>query len=213
MRYKLAIILLDSPLITTIKNWDRWLFTRINQHWTNSFFDSVFPLWREAITWVPLYIFLLILMLMNFGSKAWPWIIGLITTVALTDQVSSHVIKPFIDRARPCYDPLLADHIRLLMEYCSGSRGFPSSHATNHFGIAVFIHRTMKLYFSRWTYLFFLWAATIAYGQLYIGVHYPSDVICGSLLGILLGYITSTIFNKRIGILPLRHSKNSVTAA
>lgn len=211
MPYYFTPVLLDIPLLTTIKNWDRWLFTKINQHWTNSFFDALFPLWREAITWVPLYIFLLILMLINFGAKAWPWIIGLVITVALTDQVSSTLIKPFVNRARPCYDPLLADHIRLLMQYCSGSRGFPSSHATNHFGIALFIYRTMKMYFGKWTYLFFFWAATIGYGQLYIGVHYPSDVICGALLGLVLGYITSTIFNKRFGMLPLRNPKNSVT--
>ena len=199
-----ACLLFDTPLITTIKSWDRWLFTKINQDWTSPFFDNIFPLWREAITWVPLYIFLLILVLINFGLKAWPWIFAFIVTVALTDQVSAHLIKPFVDRPRPCYDPLLADHIRLLMQYCSSSRGFPSSHATNHFGIAYFIYRTMKPYFGKWCFLFFMWAATISYGQLYIGVHYPSDVICGALLGTGIGYITGTIFNKRIGTPPLR---------
>ena len=199
-----ACILFDIPLITTIKNWDRWLFTKINQDWTSPFFDNIFPLWREAITWVPLYIFLLIFVLVNFGVKAWPWILAFIVTVALTDQVSAHLIKPLVSRARPCYDPLLADHIRLLMQYCSSSRGFPSSHATNHFGIAYFIYRTMKPHFGKWCFLFFVWAATISYGQLYIGVHYPSDVICGALLGTGIGYITGTIFNKRIGTPHLR---------
>ena len=211
MPEKFAFILLDSPLITTIKNWDRSLFKKINHDWTSAFFDGIFPLWREAITWVPLYIFLLILVLINFGVKIWPWIIAFIITVALTDQVSSHLIKPFVNRARPCYDVLLADHIRLLMQYCSGSRGFPSSHATNHFGIAIFIYQTMKPYFGRWCYLFFFWAATISYGQLYIGVHYPSDVICGAILGTVIGYITSSIFNKKIGLPPLRHQQKLST--
>ncbi|MEO6720173.1 MAG: phosphatase PAP2 family protein [Ferruginibacter sp.] len=203
----LAFILLDGPLITTIKNWDRLLFKKINHDWTNSFLDGIFPIWREAITWVPLYIFLLILVLINFGAKAWPWIVAFIVTVTLTDQVSSHLIKPFVNRARPCYDVLLADQIRLLMGYCSSSRGFPSSHATNHFGIAIFIYRTMKPYFGKWCYLFFLWAASISYGQLYIGVHYPSDVIVGALLGTVIGYITSSLLNKNFGTPSLRYQQ------
>ncbi|MBC7889419.1 MAG: phosphatase PAP2 family protein [Ferruginibacter sp.] len=176
------------------------MFTKINQDWTNTYLDNVFPLWREGITWAPLYIFLLIFVLVNFGNKAWPWIIGLLVTVALTDQISSHVLKPLVNRPRPCHDTLLADHIRLLLNYCSDSRSFTSSHATNHFGLAFFIYYTLKPYFKNWGYCFFLWAATISYGQVYIGVHYPSDVICGALLGSSIGYFTSLVFNRKISL-------------
>lgn len=205
-------ILIDIPLITTIKNWDRWLFSKINYDWTTGFLDNVFPLFREAITWVPLYIFLLILMFTNFGAKAWPWVIGLIVTVTLTDQVSSHLIKPFVNRLRPCHDPYLEAHIRLLLQYCSDSRSFTSSHATNHFGVAFFISRTMKPHFGRWRYAFFAWAAAISYGQMYIGVHYPTDIIGGALVGSLIGYLTSSIFIKKIGIPQLRDNERPAAA-
>src|SRR6187397_1081338 len=111
-------------MLTTLQNWDRWLFTKVNQEWTNSFLDNVFPLWREAITWVPLYIFLLLFVGINFGRRALPWIFCLALTVALSDQLSSHLIKPLVNRPRPCLDPLLQSRIRLLLGYCSESRGF-----------------------------------------------------------------------------------------
>lgn len=195
--------ILEISILTSLKNWDRWLFTKINQDWTNSFLDNIFPLWREAITWLPLYVFLGIFVFLNFGQKAWPWVLALVFTVILTDQASSHIFKPLANRPRPCHDPLLSDHIRLLLQYCSDSAGFTSSHATNHFGLAFFIYHTLKSYFGKWGYLFFFWAATISYGQVYIGVHYPLDVICGALIGSCIGYFMSKQFNKRFGLLPL----------
>lgn len=199
-------------MLKTLQNWDRWLFTKINHDWTNSFLDYIMPLWREAITWVPLYIFLLVFIFINFGKKAWPWVAGLLVTVLLTDQISSHILKPYVNRMRPCHDIYLADNIRLLLRYCSDSRSFTSSHATNHFGLAFFIYFTMKPYFKKWGYLFFAWAATISYGQVYIGVHYPMDVICGALLGSTIGYSISVFFNKKIGISSFDPSSNTMVS-
>jgi undecaprenyl-diphosphatase len=187
-------------MLTELIDWDRWLFKKINQDWTNSFLDDYFPLWREAITWAPLYIFLLLFILINFGRRAWPWIIALLVTVSLTDQLSSHLIKPLVNRPRPCLDPMLQDHINLLLGYCSESRGFVSSHASNHFGLAFFNYFTLRQFFKKWSYAWFAWAATISYAQVYIGVHYPLDVICGMLLGTVIGLSTSYIFNKRYGL-------------
>jgi membrane-associated phospholipid phosphatase len=199
-------------MLGTLQNWDRWLFTRINHDWTNSFFDSIFPLWRESKTWIPLYLFLLVFLLLNFGRKAWPWIIGLIVTVILTDQVSSSIIKPLVGRPRPCHDTLLADHIRLLLNNCSNHPSFTSSHATNHFGLAFFIWNTLKQHIGKWGYLFFFWAASISYGQVYIGVHYPVDVICGGLLGTGIGYLTSRLFNKKFGLPSFVHETNRMVS-
>ena len=184
-------------MLTELKNWDRWLFTKINQDWTTPFLDTLFPFWREAMTWIPLYLFLLLFVLINFGKKAWPWIIGLILTVTFTDQISSHILKPLVDRPRPCHDVLLADHIRLLLNYCSDSKSFTSSHAANHFGVGIFIFYTLKSYFKNWSYLFLIWAATVSYGQIYIGVHYPLDVLGGAILGSGIGYLMAFFFNKK----------------
>lgn len=200
--------ILDIPLISTLKNFDRWLFKKINVEWATPFLDYVFPVWREGMTWMPLYIFLFIFMAVNFGARVWPWIIGLVATVSLSDQLSSHLIKPLVQRHRPCYDILLAPDIRLLLNYCSSSFSFVSSHATNHFGMAFFIYYTLKSYIGKWSYLFFFWAASISYGQVYIGVHYPIDVFCGALLGTGIGCGTAYVFNKRFPLALLPNQTN-----
>lgn len=182
---------------------DKALFLKINTQWTNSFLDSVSPWFREANTWIPLYLFLFLFAVMNFSWRIWPWIVVFIISVTLTDQVSSTFIKAWINRPRPCSDPQFSYQVHLLLSYCPGNGSFTSSHATNHFGAAFYIFFTMKPYFKKWGYLFFLWAAIISYAQVYVGIHYPLDVIGGALLGSGIGFFTSRMFNKYIGLPPL----------
>jgi len=66
--------------------------------------------------------------------------------------------------------------------------------------MAWFIYMTMKQYFKKWSYLFFIWAATIAYGQVYVGIHYPLDVLGGAIIGSFIGIMTASIFNRRVGL-------------
>ncbi|MEP6684466.1 MAG: phosphatase PAP2 family protein [Parafilimonas sp.] len=181
-------------------NWDINLFYKINTVWTNSFLDHNFPWWRDASTWYPVYLFLLVFILINFGWRAWTWILFIALNVTITDQLSSHIIKLWIHRLRPCQDTGMIGNVRMLLNHCSGGFSFPSSHATNHFGAAVFIFCTLKKYCSRWIYLFFFWAATISYGQIYVGVHYPTDVLGGAIIGSVIGYCIAFIFNKKIGL-------------
>jgi membrane-associated phospholipid phosphatase len=193
-----------------LNQWDHWLFLKINNSWTNNFLDSVYPWWRDANTWMPLYFFLLLFVLINFGWRIWPWIVFFIVTFALTDQISSGILKDWINRPRPCNDAVLMYQARLLLNRCPTSGSFTSSHATNHFGIACYIFYTMRSYFKKWGYLFFFWAATISYGQVYVGVHYPLDIIGGALLGSSIGLMTSSIFNRRIGLPPLLNMQKSI---
>ncbi|MES2005325.1 MAG: phosphatase PAP2 family protein [Bacteroidota bacterium] len=183
-----------------IDQWDTQLFLKINTQWNSAFLDSVFPWWREANAWVPLYLFFVIFALQNFKQKAIPWILFVVLTLVITDQLSSTLIKNWVARPRPCRDEFLESQVRLILNNCSGGYSFPSSHATNHFGFAVFICITLKPILKKWRYLFLLWAATICYGQVYVGVHYPVDVLCGALLGSLIGYGTAVFYNKKIGL-------------
>jgi undecaprenyl-diphosphatase len=80
------------------------------------------------------------------------------------------------------------------------SSGFTSSHATNHFAAAMYIFTTFKSISKRW-FLIFLWAFTISYAQVYVGVHFPADVICGAIVGLMVGYLPAIIYNKKIGLL------------
>jgi len=156
-------------------------------------------------------LFLLVFILMNFGWRAWTWILFIIINVTITDQLSSSVIKLFVPRLRPCNDPNMIDKIRMLLNHCSGGNSFPSSHATNHFGAAVFIFCTLKNYFGRSSYLFFLWAASVSYAQVYVGVHYPTDVLGGAIIGSIVGYLVALVYNKKIGLPELKSFGTNIT--
>lgn len=195
---------------THLKGWDQWLFVKINSDWTNNFLNSVMPWWRDSNTWIPLYLFLALFAFINFGWRVWPWILFFILTITLTDQFSSELIKNFIQRPRPCNDIDMQSHIHALLGGCSGTYSFPSSHATTHFGMAFYIYLTMKPYFKKWGYLFFFWAATVAYGQVYVGIHYPIDVFCGAILGSVIGITTGSVFNRHVGLPPLKAIKKNI---
>ncbi len=175
---------------------DKEFFKLINGQWTNPFFDWIMPWLRNSNVWMPLYLFLILLVAINFKKHAF-WIIAFgIITITLTDGISSKIIKPYFDRIRPCNDPDMATMIRFLLPYRPGNGSFTSSHATNHFGIAMFLYMALKKYLGKWMLLFFVWAFFIGYAQVYVGVHYPGDIIGGAVLGLLLGYGTAYIFNR-----------------
>ena len=198
--------------LQTANNWfsgidavDRKLFFIVNNGLANDFFDTLMPFLRESNLWVPLYLFMLVFILVNFGYRGWLWILFAVCTAALCDLVSSHLIKEHIFRLRPCQNPELAHQIRVLANYCPRSSSFTSSHAVNHFGISMFIVVTLGAYVGSWLRLFFVWAAAICLAQVYVGVHYPLDVISGGLLGCGLGYIIAVFFNNYAGLVSLQN--------
>ena len=174
---------------------DRYVLHLINYKWQNSFFDQVMPMIRQSNFWLPLYLFLGVFALFNIKKSGW-FILLFICTVALCDLLSSHIIKNLIFRLRPCRDPDLLGSIRVLATYCPISSSFTSSHATNHFGMATFASITLLPYAGKWIYLTYLWAFSIIYAQLYVGVHYPLDVMGGALLGIMAGVLTAGIYQR-----------------
>lgn len=209
------MILLDAGahpgLLHKILQGDYWLFSHINQRWTAQPLDSIFLFAREAEFWVPFYLFLLVFITTNFGKKGWIWSLYLITTAAISDTISSHLIKDhLVYRLRPCGNPIWADSIHFLASYCPSGSSFTSSHACNHFAMAVFIYRTLRP-ISRWWSLALLWAFVISYAQVYVGVHYPLDVVCGGILGSLIGWLTSFIFGRLSG--PLLLPTNTLSHA
>ncbi len=198
-------------LLHTILEWDTWLFLKINTVFTHPLLDKIFPLWRDSELWVPFYLFLIVLAIVNFGKKAGSWILFAIINVALTDQASSSLIKNWFARIRPCNEELLIGKMRLLLEHCSGGFSFTSSHATNHFGFAMFVFLTTKPIFGKWGKWLFVWAATISYGQVYVGVHYPIDILFGALLGSGIGALTAGYYNRKIGPITLLQNETSLS--
>ncbi len=183
----------------TIVQFDKWLFNQINQRWTFHVFDGIMPFVRDPLFWVPFYLFMLVLVIMNFPRKAFYWILSAAITVTLTDSISSRIFKPLIGRLRPCNDPELMNRIRLLADHCGQNGSFTSSHAANHFGMAMFFSLTLKPWIGNKAGLFFGWAALVSYAQVYVGVHFPFDVLGGALLGMSIGWMTSKLFHQKTG--------------
>ena len=185
-------------LLEKIKEFDYALFSKINGQWHNSFFDAFFPFTREAFFWAPFYLFLLLFVIINYKKYGWLWMLFLIINVFLSDFVSSSVIKEVVFRLRPCRDPAIADHVRFLVQYCPVSSGFTSSHAANHFAAAMFIFATLrqKIAIGKWWVFIFFWAFIPCYAQVYVGVHFPTDILGGIFAGLILGSLVGFIFNK-----------------
>lgn len=179
----------------SLEKWDQSVFVTLNSEWTNPFFDAFLPWLRISVYWMPLYLFLLVFALVNFKYKGFWWFIFFVSTIALTDMSGNYLLKHSIQRLRPCNDPDFAMYVRLLAERCGGGYSFISNHAANHFGMATFFFITLRKQIPRWAWIGFAWASLIIYAQVYVGVHYPLDVLGGAAWGIMLGSLTGKAFN------------------
>jgi undecaprenyl-diphosphatase len=138
------------------------------------------------VIWAPLYLAILIFLGMKYKRKFLIILLFLILAVTLADQLSVQLFKNLVQRLRPCHEPSLEGLIHLVNGECGGMFGFVSSHAANSFNVALLSLLFIK---KRWyTISIILWALVIGYSRIYLGVHYPGDVICGSLLGALIGW-------------------------
>ncbi len=180
-------------MIESILQFDREAFLAINKGLANPFFDWIAPLLRNRFFWSPLYLFLLVFLPRNYGRTGWIIVSAFLLTFFLTDMCSSAVLKPTFGRLRPCNDPELSTEVRSLVS-CGSGFSFPSSHAANHFALATFL---IIVFYRKWKWVLplgILWALSISFSQVYVGVHYPIDITVGAILGISIGYIISTIF-------------------
>ncbi|MEP7266183.1 MAG: phosphatase PAP2 family protein [Saprospiraceae bacterium] len=171
------------------------LFHFINQVWTNHYLDVFFSFMRNQYVWAPLYVFLIAYLVMNFGGKGWKYILMTVFIVLGSNYLSSELIKKNIHRSRPCNEVALEGHRRLLV-HCGTGYSFTSSHATNHFSISVFFCLTGAVFMGRWRYLFLIWAVIISYAQIYVGVHFPLDILGGAFIGSIAGIIGSFMYKK-----------------
>ncbi|MBL0057359.1 MAG: phosphatase PAP2 family protein [Chitinophagaceae bacterium] len=183
-------------MIRAILHYDHQLFRLINSRWSNDFFDWLMPWMRNSGLWYPLYLFLVLLVAVNSRKNAFWWLIFGAGTAILTDFVSSSLVKENFWRLRPCNNADYSGWIHILVGYRPQSSSFTSSHAANHFGLAMFLFLTLKKRFGNWVSLFFLWALLISLAQVYVGVHYPLDITAGAMIGILIGYLSGRSFNR-----------------
>ena len=185
----------QSNTVTELLQLDEQLFFLINGEWHIAWLDDIMPIWRDKKTWIPLYFLLALFAVIRFKLGGVWWILALMLTAGVADATSSHLIKKNVKRIRPCNDVGIQEDV-VLLAGCGKGYSFTSSHATNHFAVATFIALTLGLFYSWLRWPFWLWAGSIAYGQVYVGVHYPLDVLVGSLLGLLIGYLGVKYYRK-----------------
>lgn len=180
-----------EQLIDSILQIDEELFSFLNG--LHAPMLDTLMLWAtNKYFWIPLY-----LLLIFFISRKYKWsgiylIATIILVVILANGVTSSFMKPYFQRLRPCYDSDLQETIHL-MKRCGGRFGFASSHASNHFGLATII---WLLFGTRYRIaaLLFPWAVLIAYSRVYVGVHYPLDILAGAIVGAILAWIIYKLF-------------------
>jgi len=136
---------------------------------------------------MPFYLFLISLVWINFPKKAIFFLLSMVLCIFLSDTISSEWIKKSVKRIRPCKQEVLAQEVQLLV-HCGSGYSFPSSHAANHFALSVFLMIGLgKIW--RWIKIpLLIWAGLISFAQVYVGVHFPLDVIGGAILGALIGW-------------------------
>lgn len=201
-----GLLLAEVSYVMSFIDWvdrlDKIVFIII-QHDTDSvFLDHVMPAIRAPLTWIPLYIFLLYFVITRMKDVAIPFIILSLITVLINDVASSWILKPWVERPRPCFDEELKPFLRAVID-CGGRFSFPSSHAANHVGLATFWYLSIKNVTSRKWFWLMIWAFAIGYAQIYVGKHYPLDIAGGSLIGFLSGTALAELFRIWIKSTPL----------
>ncbi len=182
-------------MIDWLYHTDLELFLKIHRGLSNDFFDWLLPLLRNRFFWAPLYVFFIVYCIKRFKKNGYYIIGGTLLTFAIGDLTASRLLKNIFVRIRPCNEPLLSDEI-IARVLCGSGYSFPSAHATNHFAIAVFVILVFYKYWKPVLPIGIIWAASIAFSQVYVGVHYPVDITVGAILGTVIGFGVHKLFKK-----------------
>ena len=184
----------SEGILSTISEADRDLLTTINFDGSTGY-DFFWAMYTDKWTWIP---FMLVVVYSLLRPGNWKHRLLMVGSVALlfllSDFVVSSFIKNIICRPRPSHDPAVMNLLSYVNDYRGGAYGFPSNHASNGFAAATFLALLMR---NRWVTLSaFLWAIGSCYSRMYMGVHYPTDILCGALLGSLFAILIYLIYKK-----------------
>jgi len=146
------------------------------------FWDNFISIFSGKFIWIPAALTILYVIIRTEKRNSLWVLLFLVITIVLADQISSSVIKPLVARWRPTHEPTLQGLVQLVHGYTGGRYGFVSSHAANSFGVALFTSLLFRRKLYTWT--IFIWAIVNVYTRIYLGVHYPLDILGGAMLGL-----------------------------
>ena len=182
-------------MLEALQSLDRNLLLAINRAHTPAL-DAVMVFASNRNVWFPAYLGLAIWLIYVFRHRAWFLLPLIFAAVGLADSITSRLFKPYFGRLRPCHDPKLMALLHL-PDGCGGQFGFLSSHAANSVALAVFLAFTLPA--GRYRALktsVFLWAILLSYSRLYLGAHFPADVLGGALIGAVLGWGAARLYQR-----------------
>ncbi len=170
----------------TVIRFDRQLLLALNGS-DSEWLDRVFTAVTATSTWLPMAVVLLAAVWHSAGwRRTLLMALGIALVVLVADRVSSGLCKPLFHRLRPSHEPMLEGLVDLVGNRRGGLYGFFSSHAANTFGVAAFVALMLR---SRAVgAVLVAWACLSSYSRIYLGLHYPGDIICGALFGMLVGW-------------------------
>ena len=151
----------------------------------------------DKLIWIPLYLYLIYLIVRKYGWESITILLSLTILIALSDQISV-LIKENVERFRPSHNPDIKEQARTLNGYMGGNYGFVSSHAANSWALVYFLYKFLNLRFTLLGPILIIWAILVSYSRIYLGVHYPCDILGGALLGIVLSWIIVTLYQRII---------------
>ena len=195
----------SEGILSTISEADRDLLTTINFDGPTGY-DFFWAMYTDKWTWIPFVLVIVYCMLRPGNWKHRLLMVGSVALLfVLSDFVVSSFIKNVVCRPRPSHDPAVMDLLSYVNDYRGGAYGFPSNHASNGFAAATFLALLLR---NRWVTLSaFLWAIGSCYSRMYMGVHYPTDILCGAMLGIVFAIIIFFLYKKaakRLALPPYR---------
>ncbi|MGD1846448.1 MAG: phosphatase PAP2 family protein [Salibacteraceae bacterium] len=174
-----------------LEAFDQELFLTLNGLHVD-FLDPVFAFITHKFSWIPLYIFLAYLLYRKYGVKGLLLSLAVIALMVLTTDQLTNFSKSYFGRYRPCKNLEIGSLVHLATGYCGGWYSFFSGHSSNSFAVATCLG--ILLQNRKWQWGLWIWAATVAYSRVYVGVHYPADIVVGSLVGLGLGFLFAKLY-------------------
>jgi len=178
-------------IIEQLTELDKNLLLCLNSY-HSPMWDNFFWIITNTLTWIPLYLTIAYIFIKNHSLRGIWFLIFAAVLILLCDRISSGFFKPFFERFRPTHDPFLRDMVHIVHNKRGGLYGFVSSHAANSFGLAVYLSLIFRNRLFNIT--IFSWAVIFSYSRIYLGLHYPGDIIAGALLGLILGRLVYGLF-------------------